>query len=539
MDATNKIYSLDVLDKKTFLSILIMSILISLLSLIVPVAAQMLVNIVAFARIMQPILVISLVVLAILIGSSILIIWQHVIVEIIQQKLFVNVVIDSAKKLPFLNRQALPKQKGPELVNQFFDVITVQKTLADLLIYGTNIIISSLFGMILLALYHPYFLIFDLLLIVAMALALWLPYRTALQMAHEECSQKHRIASWLEELVQHRDLFRFNRNQEFALKEADHRLVDYLKARNRHFSMIIRHLGAIHGISAVAMCLLLGVGGYLVIINQLSLGQLVAAEIVLSGIVSSFKHLSVLLKDYYDMVASNKKVDHLLNLPAEQQRKELSSADVLELAEFQLEIKDFLASDEDAEPLNALIHPGKLLMLSEQVQERNIHKLMAFLTGHVVSFHGEVLLNGRKTNHYLWYELRESVVLLRDLEVFSGTLKENLLLGRSVSDKKLFDVLESLGFAEKLIELEQGLDTSIAANEQVFSYAELRLMMLARAVLAEPRLMIIDEFLDGLSDSQCRLARDFLSKQEAIAYLIYTRQSTIAKAFETDLQGGE
>ena len=288
---TKNILSLKALNRETMVSIVVISVIVSALSLIVPIAAQWLVNIVAFTRVMQPIILVSTIVLIILFATALLSLWQHIIVETIQQKLFAKVVLDCARKLPFLHSKVFEKHRGPELVNQFFDVITVQKSLADILLYGTNIILYSFFGMILLASYHPYFITFDLLLITGLVLSILIPYKTAMTMARKECSQKHLIAAWLEEIVHNPNLFRFTKHHRFALQEADKRLVGYLRARNTHFKMLLYHLGGIYGVSVLATTGLLGLGGYLVIKNQLSLGQFVAAEIILSSVVNSFKRL--------------------------------------------------------------------------------------------------------------------------------------------------------------------------------------------------------------------------------------------------------
>jgi len=539
MDTSEKIKSLSVVDRKSYLSILIISTLVSILSLIVPIAAQMLVNIVAFTRIMQPIVVIGIVVFAILIGSAILSVWQHIIVEIIQQKLFANVVLDCARKLPFLKQSALDRYKGPELVNQFFDVITVQKSLADILIYGTNIIISAIFGMILLALYHPFFLLFDILLIIAVILAVWLPYKTAMTMAHEECRHKHLIGFWLEELVANPFLFKFNHNSQFALKEADNRLVEYLKARNRHFSMIIRHIGAIHGISALAMCVLLGVGGYLVINNQLSLGQLVAGEIVLSGIIASFKHFALLLKDYYDMIASNDKVDHLLNVPVESSKNESGEFPKESIKSVELKINNLsFKNTDDSKALNAFTDAKHPLILGPS-DAQFAHNLLSLLSGYPIPFQGDMLLNGKRTNHYIWYELRELIVFLQDIEIFSGTILDNVLLGKKVSRNKLFTLLDELELGEKILNLEDGFDTNISTNESIFTFAELKLIMIVRAVLAKPKLLILNQFLDNLSHKQCLLAHHFLKRHANFTLVMCTRQNFVFHIFKQNGQNDE
>ena len=143
------------------------------------------------------------------------------------------------------------------------------------------------------------------------------PYRVAKETSIQECHAKHSIAEWFDEIFLSRYLFKFADFADFLLKETDKRLVKYLKLRNRHFRQLIKHQIGFFVLSAVASSILLGLGGYLVIINQLSLGQLVASEIIMGAIVYALKQSVSLLDDYYDLNASLNKIDSLLYLPIE------------------------------------------------------------------------------------------------------------------------------------------------------------------------------------------------------------------------------
>ncbi len=537
MDTVSKnktYYALDIIDRQSFGSILIISILVSILSLIVPIAAQILVNIVAFARIFQPIVIISLVVLAILIGSAILNVWQYIIVEIIQQKLFADVVIACARRLPFLHPKLYSKYRGPELVNQFFDVITIQKCVADILIYGTNSIISAFFGMLLLALYHPYFLIFDLLLIAAMVLTFYLPYHQAMTMAKIECTEKHRIGSWLEELVLNANLFRFNEHHQFALEEADNRLVNFLKARNKHFRMIIRHIASTHAITAVATCVLLGLGGYLVIKNKLSLGQLVAAEIVLGNLTSSFKHLAALLKDYYDMIASADKVDQLVNLEQETQEITITKNSFHKYpTQFIIKIDNFRANNLSKKAsLTGIAKPGEPLCFSIADLD-HAQVLIDTLSGFPTSYDGVVQLNELKTNHHVWYDLRKVITRLNRIEIFAGTIEDNLLMGQQITSEKLYHWLAIFNLHETILNLPEGLKTKITHNEVVFSPSQLKMIMLVRTMIVNPRLLILDQFLDDLPEKNLQLVATNLKEVNNLTIILTSRSEKIIAEFNS------
>ncbi|WP_244946943.1 ABC transporter transmembrane domain-containing protein [Legionella israelensis] len=307
----------EVLDHSTIMSILIISLLASLLSLTIPVAAQTLINLIAFGKLLRPVLTLSLIVFIFMLALGALNVWQIIIAEVIQQKLMVKISLNLTNQYNHLSLSNFSAHYGPELVNRFFEIVTIKKSLANLLIYGINLSLQVFFGLILLLIYHPLFLVFDAIVILGVLIVIFVPYRKAIESAKKECIEKHNVGAWLEEILINRFLFRFNLYHRFVTQQTDKRLVSFLKARNLHFKQLVKHQIGFNFLSALVSSLLLGVGGYLVINDQLSLGQLAAAEIVLGALIYSFKRFGALLENYYDMIASENKIESVINLPIE------------------------------------------------------------------------------------------------------------------------------------------------------------------------------------------------------------------------------
>ena len=141
-----------VLDNSTIMSILIISLLASLLSLTIPITAQILINIIAFGKLFRPVLTLSAIVFIFMVAVGALNIWQIIIVEVIQQKLMVKISSNLANQYNHLSLDNFSIHHGPELVNRFFEVTTIKKSLANLLIYGINLSLQVFFGLLLLLL---------------------------------------------------------------------------------------------------------------------------------------------------------------------------------------------------------------------------------------------------------------------------------------------------------------------------------------------------------------------------------------------------
>nr|WP_238400418.1 ABC transporter transmembrane domain-containing protein [Legionella bononiensis] len=485
----------EVLDKATIASIVMISVIVSLLTLSIPIAAQTLVNLIAFGKLLQPVVTLSIMVLVLMIALGALNIWQSIIIEVIQQKLMVKISLSLTRQFTHLSLDNFSSHHGPELVNRFFEVVTVNKALASLLLYGVNLSLQLFFGLILLLFYHPLFLVFDGFIILSIILIVFLPYRKGLASAEKECTEKHQIGAWLEELLTNRFLFRFNRYHHYATQQTDKRLISFLKARNMHFKQLIKHQIGFYLLSAIASSLLLGLGGYLVINNQLSLGQLVAAEIVLGALIYAFKRFSVLLENYYDLVASEHKIDMVLNLPTESINTELS--------ELILPIKNITLVTQNQEKASSTPETPLVICVNETQKQDSCTD---FILGFKNSTDLTVYINETLCNEEYRRSLRDHTLLLRDIEWFSGSIYDNLRLNQpAFSIQQLKELFKSFGLMDKIMSQPNGLKSMIYDWEQVFTELELIQLMVIRAILAKPQLIIIDRIFDRLSTKDIEL----------------------------------
>ena len=164
MTPLKRFYNLLDLDKKDVVQIFFYAIFSGLISLSLPLGIQAIVNFIQSGRVSASwiVLIILVVVGVALIG--ILSIMQLRITENLQQKIFVRSSFDFAARLPKIKFEALYDTYPPELANRFFDTIAIQKGTSKLLIDFSAAILQIAFGIILLSLYHPFFIVFGLML---------------------------------------------------------------------------------------------------------------------------------------------------------------------------------------------------------------------------------------------------------------------------------------------------------------------------------------------------------------------------------------
>lgn len=478
------------------------SLAIGILMLATPLAVETLVNSIAFGGLLQPVVVVSLMLLGGLGFAAVLQSLQRYVIEIVQRRIFVRVVADLAYRLPRVRIDAFDGRHGPELVNRFFDVLTVQKVSAALVLDGLSLIITSFVGMSVMAFYHPFLLGYDLVLLAAIAFILFVLGRGAVRTSIEESRRKYDVAACLEEFAARPMAFRLSRGQLFAYDRADMRSRDYILARREHFRILFRQLCFAYGLQALAGTALLGLGGWLVVNMQLSLGQLVAAELIVTTIVASFAKMGKHIEGFYDLMAAVEKLGILMDLPLEDDHGEAIREGGGPAA---LRLKDvgfaFIENRPVLENLELDVAPGqKVAIVGRSGSGKST--LVELLIGLRSPTIGSIEIDGLDLRHVRKSSLREAVAAVFDSEAFHGTIAENVRVGRqwmTLADVR--DALDAVGLLETVLEFPDGLYTEMVPGGSPLSDGQMYRLMLARAIAGAPRLLLLDEALDRLDYS--------------------------------------
>ncbi len=519
--------------------VLVFALMSGLLSMTTPLAVEALVNTVAFGRFLQPVVVLSLMLLAFLIFQAAMKALQTFVVEIIQRRMFARVAADLSFRLPRVQLAALDDHYAPELVNRFFDVMTVQKITAQLLLDGVSVVLSAAVGMAVLAFYHPYLLAFDVVLVLLLFFTMFVLGRGAVTTSIKESKTKYAMASWLEDLARCRTTFRYDGASEFAMERSDQLIFDYLSARKKHFYVLMRQIIFLLLVQALASTALLAIGGWLVITGQLSLGQLVAAELIVAVVVGSFAKLGKHMESFYDLMASVDKLGSLLDLPIERTDGLLSAppgAGIL--------VKDVSYSLPDGREalrnLSLVVSPGERIALSG-TSGSGKSLLLDMLFGLREPASGSVNVNGIDPRDLRPDVLRRRVALARDVEIFDGTISENIHLERpdiSIGDVRA--ALEVVGLLPLIQKLSHGLDTVLHASGAPLTSSQQRRLMLARAIAGRPELLLVDELLDSMADEEAeRILHRLVAPDKGWTIILVTNRISLKSIMGSVVSLGE
>ena len=485
--------------------ILVFALFSGLLGMTTPLAVEALVNTVAFGRFLQPIVVLALMLFTFLSFQAAMTILQGFVTEIIQQRLFARVAADLAYRLPRTRAGEMTQQNRRELVNRFFDVVTVQKVTAGMLLDGLSLLLSVLVGMAVLAFYHPLLLAYDILLVMLMLFTMFVLGRGGIKTSIKESKAKYAMAAWLEDLAGCETTFRVDGAAEFALEQADRRIYDYLQARKKHFRVLLRQNIFSLGTQAVSTTVLLGIGGWLVISGQLSLGQLVAAELIVAVVVGGFAKMGKHVEAFYDLMASIDKLGVLFDLPMERHDGILESA---RGAGATIVAENLTCTFQDGRrelQIGSVTIPAGARAGLTGPSGVGKSTLLNLLYGLRAPGGGRLRINGIDPRDMRPDMLRRHVALVRGVEVFDGTVAEHVHLERpDVRMNEVREALEIVGLTSFIQELPERLDTSLAQHGGIFTDNQLRLLMIAQAIAGRPDLLLLDGVLDVLPDEDAR-----------------------------------
>ncbi len=520
-------------EKREVRTLLMFSVISALLYLAVPLAVDAIVSNLAFGGQSRPyvqaLVIISLALFGCLGLQAVVTGFQFYVSDMIQRRIFVRAASDLAYRLPRVKAQVHDEVHAPEMVNRFLDVVTAQKSTALLLLDGVNLVFGGLIGMLLLSLYHPLLLLFAAVLLILIVLSLWLLGRGAVDTSIEESRMKYDMVSWFEEVAHFPFLFKGPGGSRMAYERANELSASYVMARSRHFRVLMRQITALLTLQVVASAALLVVGGYLVISQQITLGQLVASEIVMSGIVASLSKLGKKLEAWYDAMAAMDKLGHIFDLETEREggEKPKLSGSGAEVVASQMSFAHLPTM-----PLfsgRSFSIPAGSCTAIVGAHGAGASSLLDILFGLRQPTSGFITIDGVDLRSWDLEALRESTQFLRRDEIMDATMVENLRLGRSdIGMDEIRLALKQVGLLDELLARPEGLNLRLKIGGAPLSGNQRMRLLLARALVQRPRLLLIDELLDNMDDTSfAQLSAAILDKSQPWTVVVTTRDSQV------------
>ena len=307
------------IERATINYIFIYAILIGLIGLTLPLGTTAVFNFLSNGAIYSSTYILIGIVLLGIVMGGLLLIGQLTLVEVIEQKIFAKATIEFAYRFPRIKKEEFNGENPPELVNRFFDIITIQKGLTKLLVDVVASSVQIFFAAILLSFYHPIFIVFGVVTVLIILLMLSLFYKRGVETSLDESAYKYEVVDYLEQVAANLDQYRNRPDQmKRVIAETDEITAKYLKARNDHFKILKKFFASSVALRTILMGGLLLLGSYYVVQRQMTLGQFVAAEVIIVQISYAVEKFMTSLSTIFDMVTGAEKLAVVTDMELEE-----------------------------------------------------------------------------------------------------------------------------------------------------------------------------------------------------------------------------
>ncbi len=503
-------------DRKEIRNIYVYAFFFGLVNLSLPIGIQAIINLIQGGTMTTSWVILVLFVILGVAAAGILQIQQLKISEHLQQKIFTRAAFEFAYRIPRIKLEALYKKYAPELMNRFFDVVSVQKGLSKMLIDFSTASIQTIFGLLLLSLYHPFFIVFSLVLVALVYSIFKFTSIRGLETSLVESKHKYNIAHWLQELARTRISFKLAGNTDLPLERTNTHVGSYIESREEHFKILKFQYMLMVTFKVIVTSGLLIVGSILVMEQQMNIGQFVAAEIIILLVIGSIEKLILSLETIYDVLTALEKIGQVTDLELENaQGIKVLYSDITGGLSVEFKKVDFSYPGQEFNVFSDVslkVLAGKSIMI-EGDSDSGKTTILYLLAGLYPVKHGNIVLNDLPIGNYNPRYLRSIIGdCLMDELLFEGTLLENITMGRSTATmENVLWSFEKLNLMEFFKTLEHGFDTQIYPQGKQFSSGIIHKLILARSIADKPKLLLVKDVFSSLVGEERKSIMSFLT----------------------------
>ncbi len=527
----SRIFNLVKLERKEISAVYYYAILNGLIQLSLPVGVQAIIGFVLGASMRASLIVLIILVVTGVLVAGIMQVNQMKIVEKIQQKIFVRYSFAFAQHIPKLDLKKTDNAYLPELVNRFFDIPILQKSLTKILLDIPTASIQILFGLILLSFYHPAFILFGVILIILLWMILRFTGNQGLQTSMEESTYKYKVAGWLEETARVIKTIKLTKSNDLHLQKTDEQVTGYLDARNRHFKILLLQYYVLVIFKTVITAAMLIVGTILLVNQQLNIGQFIAAEIIILLVLNSVEKLIMNLGSVYDTLTSVEKLSNLTDNPVEENGS-IQLPETGDGIKVEMQNLSFSYNNEKniLHNISLEINPGDKVCIKGN-DSSGKSTLLKVLAGAYPDFEGAFLVDGIPLGNYNLNSVRSQMgVLMNQQDIFNGTVWENIALGnKNISMETVINISETVGLSDFIATLKNGYDTILDPTGKRLPRNVIHKILLVRALAGKPRLLLLEEPWQNLGNSQRNQIMQLLFEIKDTTLVVVSNDDDFAK----------
>ncbi len=532
LTAWQRLVGLLKLDKRDIFQIFYYAIFAGIVNLSLPLGIQAIINLIQGAQVSTSWIILVVLVTLGVAFAGLLQLTQIRIIENVQQKIFTRSSFEFAYRFPKIRMSELRNYYPPELANRFFDTLTVQKSLSKILVDFPAALLQIIFGLLLLSFYHPFFIIYGILLLLLIYVVFKFTAQRGLDTSLQESEYKYRVAHWIEEIARSILSFKLSGKTSHAMEKNDALVAQYLGARESHFRVLVLQFIQMVGFKVLVTAGLLLIGGILVLNQEMNIGQFVAAEIIILLVISSVEKLITGLETFYDLLTSLEKLGQVVDKELEPQNgeKPFKEGDgfTVELSKISYNVPDRDKKILDDVSLNI---SSSCSILLQGPNGSGKTTLLRMIAGIIQPDQGDIYVNdvslkGINLNYYRSH-IGQSLI---EESPFEGSILDNITFGdREIPQEDVYWALEKTGLTQFVKEQPQGLRTIIYPEGMQLPSTISKKIVLARSIVRKPKLLILKDPLDHFEAKEANEIMSFLTAPDRPWALVVVSQNSCWK----------
>ena len=508
------------IDRKDIYFIFIYAIASGLITLTLPLGIQAIIGLIAGGNISSSWGLLIFIVTAGTAFTGVLKVMQLSVTETLQRRIFVRSSFDFADRLPKLPVDSTNRIHLPELANRFFDTLSIQKGLPKILTDVFEALLQIVFGLLLISLYHPFFIFFGFILIFILYIIFRLTAPVGLETSLKESKYKYAVAHWLEELARTMTTFKLSGDSPLPLQKTDKLVSGYLDSRKKHFKILLWQFGSMIVFKVIITASLLILGSILVLDNQINLGQFIASEIVIIMVMASVEKLIMSMETVYDVLTAVEKMGYVTDMDTEREDGINFSKCFQDNKGLELNLQNvgFQFEDSDRPTLsniNLHVFSGqKICIAGHNASGRST--LIQIVACLLRKNTGIVNYNGMPRASLELKSLRMAIGDYSEGEdIFAGTILENISLCiESIDIQAVIKGAKAIGVHETINALPEGYNTVLMPTGRNISASLVSKIILTRCVVSEPRLLALEDFTQKIERKDREQIIDFLTSKK-------------------------
>lgn len=502
-------------EKRNVFYIYVYSIIIGLISLSLPLGIQAIIGLISGGMMFDTVIVlITFVIIGVALAGGLQII-QIYLVEILQRRIFTKAAFEFAFRIPRFKSESLINEHPPELMNRFFDVLTLQKSFSKILLDLTAAALQIIFGLLLLSFYHNSFVFFGLFMLLVLILIFRISGPKGLKTNIIESKYKYKIVGWFEEMARNLLSFKMAGFTNINIDKTDYLLNQYLTARKNHFAILLSHFINITFFKLIVTAGTLILGCLLVVNKEITLGQFVASEIVIILILSASEKLIMNVDVVYDVLTAVEKVAQVTDIPLESNNglnlnikpaDEGIAVEVKNLKYAYPNQKELILNN-----LNLKIDSGERVVISG-LNGSGKNTFVSIITGILTQYNGQVLINRcsiKNINRDSLHQFVSNNIISE--EIFGGTFEENVRMGKpEIHLNDVISATDVAGLQDMVNSLPNGIFTQLLPSGKGLSGSTVKKIIFARNIVKKPKLLLFNDLFQNIEKSERNKMLDFI-----------------------------